>query len=383
MIASLGAILTLNIDVKKVLTHKSGQFVFSPRFQKDAVWDSLVEVKVLCKVIDELPILPSFSAQIEEDLIRKSIFGTAAIEGNPLQEEQVAEILKREPTEDTANKAEKEIGNLKQAYNMLKKDRPSRALTQETIKEVHKIITKDIGHEYNVPGQYRNNMVYVGDEAHGGVYRPPKTLDDINILMKEFVDWINSEEISNHGPIIRAALAHYHFALIHPFADGNGRTARLVEAMLLRSEEIKYVPIMLSNYYYRNIDEYFRVFSKSERNSNYDITPFLAFFINGLKESADKIKDSITYFIRKFTLRDYYHFILEKHGVTQRQFDLLMMLLDNTKDFTLIDLFKQPFSILYRKVSETTAKRDLKKLSGLGILLHKDNSYNLNIRLLG
>lgn len=375
--------MTLKEEVKKVLTFKSGQFVFSRRFSRDAISESLVEAKVLCKVIDELPILPRFSAQIEEDIIRKSIFGTAAIEGNPLREEQVVNILEKEPNNDYIDKAEKEIRNLKDAYNILKKDIPPKILTQEIIKDIHSMITKDLHHRYNIPGKYRNNEVFVGDEAHGGVYKPPKTLDDIKILMSEFIDWINCEETMSHAPIIRAALAHYHFGLIHPFADGNGRTARLIEAILLRSEGIKYVPIMLSNYYYRNIDEYFMVFSKSENNSDYDITPFLIFFINGLRESAYKIKDGITYYIRKFTMRDYYHFLLEKHGITQRQNDLLMMLLDNSKDFVLNDLFKDPFSILYRKVSESTAKRDIKKLVELGVLSHKNNNYNLNIRALG
>jgi Fic family protein len=95
------------------------------------------------------------------------------------------------------------------------------------------------------------------------------------------MDWINSEELLREDAAIRAALAHYYFALIHPFGNGNGRTARAIEALLLKNDaKIKFfVCVMLSNFYYKNIDNYFRAFSLSERNATYDVTPFLEFFL--------------------------------------------------------------------------------------------------------
>ena len=122
----------------------------------------------------------------------------------------------------------------------------------------------------------------VGNEEHGGVYTPPKILDDIKNLMKEFIDWINSPDVLQEDPVIRAACAHYYFALIHPFGDGNGRTARAIEAILLRSSGFRFVYNMLSNFYYKNIDDYFWSFSLAGRNKEGDITPFLEFFRKGL-----------------------------------------------------------------------------------------------------
>lgn len=202
--------------------------------------------------------------------------------------------------------------------------------------------------------------------------------------MATFVDWINSKEITALNPFIRAALAHYHFCLIHPFGDGNGRTARLIEALLLQTSNVKYVPKELSNYYYRTVDDYYISFSKSIKLKK-DVTPFLAFMLTGSIESLQNIKQSIVYFIRKFSLRDFYAFEKRNKRITKRQFDLLLLLLDNPIKFTLKDLLeKTPFSLIYNRVSTQTARRDLKKLTEKDILLlSSDNTYSLNLRALG
>ena len=382
-----------NSLVKKVLTLKSGKFVFSNRFNKQRLFELLIEAKILCRTINDLPILPDIASQLEEEVIRKSIFGTAAIEGNPLKEEQVNQILSKEELNDLEEKQKKaatEIQNLKFVYGLIKTSKPEKApveLTEESIKTIHFTITQDIQHKYNIPGQYRSETVKVGDKEHGGVYTPPKILEDIKVLMKEFILWINSKELLEADPLIRAGLAHFYLGLIHPFSDGNGRTARIVESMLLSQSGLKYVPVMLSNYYYKNIDEYFRVFSisiNSIKKKRYDLTPFLEFIIKGIVESEEEIKGKITFIIRKFTLRDYYESLRKNKKITQRQHDFLMVLLDNMKPFKLVDLFENPlFKVLYKNVSERTARRDIDKLLKMKLLISEDKGYKLHFRTLG
>ncbi|MDI6752161.1 MAG: Fic family protein [bacterium] len=363
--------------VKKVLTFKSGQFVFSQKFSYERLNPLLVEAKILYKTVAELPILPGLAAQIKEELIRKSIFGTAALEGNPLTEEEISQIISL-PDKDRKNQAEKEIQNLKSVYNFIKIQPfydETYLLNEDIVKETHSLITKDIEYPHNTPGQYRNHIVKVGDVEHGGVYTPPKCFDDIKLLMKEFIEWINSDEIRALDPVLRAALAHYHLGLIHPFGDGNGRTARIVETILLQFAGIKYVPIMLSNFYYRNIEDYFWVFSKSRRNKEDDVTPFLELVLRGVIDSLDGIREKITFFIRQFTLRDYYAFLMKEKEIIKRQHDFLIMLLDYFKPFTLSDMFNlSPFNVLYRDVSERTARRDLKKLYKKNLLKYPPSS---------
>jgi Fic family protein len=376
-------------SVKRIFTLKSGYFNFSHRFSMEALTPLLVEATVLHKTVADLPILPELSSRWEEELIRRSIFGTAALEGNPLTEEKVGEIISDSAGVRTTERAEKEIQNLKAAYDHIGTistlDSPLK-ITEKLVKQIHEAVTQKIKYKQNLPGGYRNHKVKVGDTEHGGVYTPPKCLPDIENLMKEYVGWLNSDEVVTLDAFFRAALAHYHLGLIHPFGDGNGRTARLVEALVLEVAGIKYVPLMLSNFYYRNIDDYFLMFSQSRKDKQHDVTAFLKFVLRGAVESLNETKDNITFFIRKFTLRDYYHYLRGKKAITQRQHDFLRTLLEgDMRPFDLKDMYSESrFQPLYRDVTERTARRDLAKLKELRLLtVSNDKKYVLHLRTLG
>jgi len=373
--------------VREFLTFKSGKFYFNEKYDFSQIDSLLVRATVLNETIVDLPILPGLASQIQPDIMYSSISGTAAIEGNPITVDDVKKIAKGEKVEIYTKKDQQEIKNLIKAYTLLSNIEPAAepfALSEEIFCKLHKIITSNVPDENNVPGKYRNGLVHVGDKAHSGVYTPPKILKDIRNLMREFVEWVNSEEVLHINPFIRASLSHYYFCIIHPFWDGNGRTARLIEAILLRSANIKYVPRELSNYYYRNVDEYYNSFSKAIKLKR-DATPFLKFCLEASVDSLSKVKEIIVYFIRKFSLRDFYRFEKQKKRLTTRQFELLSLLLDHPATFTKKELREnRPFSILYSKVTTQTARRDLKKLvSEKFLLVDENDKYSLNLRAIG
>lgn len=231
--------------MRDFMTFKSGKFYFSEKFDHLKINDLLIRAIVLNETIVDLPILPELSSRLEPEIMYSSISGTAAIEGNPITEEDVKKIAEGQDLEEYTKKDKQEIINLIKAYNLLSSidftDNPF-ILTEDLIRELHKIITDQVPDEHNIPGRYRNGIVHIGDKAHGGIYTPPKILEDVKNLMKEFVSWINSDEITKISPFIRAAIAHYHLCIIHPFWDGNGRTARLIEAIILQAANIKYAP---------------------------------------------------------------------------------------------------------------------------------------------
>ncbi len=373
--------------VKKIPTFKSGNFVFSRKYSLNEIIALLIEARISYKTLSDLPILPEWSSRLEEEIIHRSIFSTAALEGNPLKEDEVTKIIDETHKPGKLKQAELEIENLKALYDFVKTLEPSDSafeLTEELIKEVHTIITRKIDYTSNVPGKYRNHKVQVGDKDHGGVYTPPKCLQDIEKLMKEFIVWINNESLKAEDPYIRAGLAHYYLGMIHPFGDGNGRTARIIEAMLLRTAGIQYVPIMLSSYYYKNIDDYFWAFSLARKNKGKDTTAFIKFVLQGTIDSLNEIKEGIAYNIRRLAMRDYYTFLRNTKKLTQRQYDLLNMLLDSPKSFSLRDLFNvSPFNTLYRNITERTARRDLKKMLEMSLIHLENNKYDLDMKTLG
>lgn len=369
--------------VLRVDTFKSGPFSFRSPTEDLEISYAILQANILFQTVRDLPILPNLASSLDEELIRRSIFGTAAIEGNPLGEEDVSKILANSADVVTTERAKKEILNLSKAYQILGDGNFEKTgITEKLVRTIHTALTNEIDYADNEPGKYRNHRVKVGNEEHGGVYAPPKNLDDIRNLMKEFVSWVNSPEIAELNPFVRASLAHYHFCLIHPFGDGNGRTARLLESIILQSAGIKFVPVMLSNFYYRNIDDYYWAFSNSIKNA--DTGAFVKFSLKGVIESLNEIKGKIIFIIRRLSLSNYYKFLRQRRDISQRQYDLLALLLESPVSFTHDDLHtKEPYKILYRGVSTRTASRDLKKLTLMKLLNVQDKIYLLNFEALG
>lgn len=370
--------------IARVPTFRSGNFVFSRQHDRSEIEPLLYCARLLYDTVIAIPVLPQWSARFGEEIIRRSIFGTAALEGNPLKEEEVGKILHEELKDKKADRAEQEIRNLKAVYTYIGAQPPAPSpveLTEPFIIELHKIITSDISYAANVPGKYRPHEVKVGDKDHGGVYTPPTCLPDIETLTAKLAEWINSDPVKAMDPLLRGALAHYHLGLIHPFGDGNGRVARIAEAFMLRLSNIKYVPTMLSNYYYRKMDAYYWAFSLARKNKGYDVTPFLKFVLEGVIDSLNEIKGGITDNLLSLVVRDYVAHLRETKQLSQRQCDLIHMLLSSRRPVTLPDLLTMtPFNALYRNVSERTARRDLQKLAdqSIGVLRLQDDRYILN-----
>jgi len=363
-------------EIIKIMTFKSGQFVFSSKFEPD-VMEGLLRARLLYSSFQDLPIMPADDNRIYTDLVRRSIFCTAAIEGNPLNEARVNEIIDEPIPEKMKGPAEKEIVNLKNAYAVALEfaQQTNFKLTEALIKKLHSLIVKDLNDEELLPGIYRNHVVKIGNTEHGGVYTPPKTQADIKNLMKTFVTWLGSARMAKSDPIIKAGIAHYHFCLIHPFADGNGRTARLIEAAILFNAGIKYVPVMLSNYYYSNIDQYYTVFSKTIKAKNDSVSHFLKFVIDGFIKSTEDVSSSVKDLIRTLLLRQHYEVNLKAKLINQRQFDLLNYILTQD-DKIYLEKF---LIIIFKTVSVRTARRDLDKLNEEGFLIIEgDSQYIVN-----
>jgi len=371
-------------SVIKIPTFKSGNFVFSSRYDRTELGPKIYGLTLLYKTVISLPVLPEWSTRFNAEIIKKSIFGTAALEGNPLSEEDVGKIIEDKGKKEAVQRAEQEIINLKTVYETIRQQEPTdqpAKLEESSIREKHKAITKDIDYGTNIPGTYRNHKVVVGNKDHGGVYTPPKCLPDIQNLMKEFCTWINSKEIMGLDAIVRAALTHYHLGLIHPFGDGNGRAARVIEASLLHVSGTKLVPTMLSNYYYRNIDDYFWAFSLARKNKDHDVTPFIRFVLDGVMDSLQEIERGVVSYLRQLLMRDYLAFLRKAKTITQRQNDLIDTILHSSPyaEITLQDLTNtSPYKAFYRGISERTARRDLQKLCDLLLLLQEHGKYKLN-----
>ncbi len=216
---------------------------------------------------------------LEEHNLVKSSFSSNSIEGNPLSQEEVTNLILggRVP----ANRDEKEVKNY---FLILKQIGDGYStLDIDTILKIHKELLEGVENE--IGGEIRNKKVVVGNPSLDGTvvikHEPPKhTKDEIKKLLEELIAWANtSEEL----PILKAGIYHHEFVYIHPFADGNGRTCRLSTTLLLNKSGYRINKYFILDDYY-DIDRIQYSDSLHSADSG-DKTEWLEYFTDGVKYS--------------------------------------------------------------------------------------------------
>ncbi len=141
-------------------------------------------------------------------------------------------------------------------------------------------------------------------------------------------------QFKDQDPLIQALALHFHFAAMHPFLDGNGRTARAVEALMLqRAGLTDHLFIAMSNYYYDEKNAYLAALS-AVTPPGYDITPFLLFGLRGIKIQCERLFGEIRFNVAKSIFKNTMHELFgrletrRKRIVAERQLRMLNVLLE-------------------------------------------------------
>jgi hypothetical protein len=133
--------------------------------------------------------------------------------------------------------------------------------------------------------------------------------------------------------LIQALALHYHIGAMHPFLDGNGRTARAVEAAMLQRAGLRDTLIAMSNYYYDEKNAYLAALAKT-RAAGHDLTPFLLFGLKGIELQCRRLAAEITREVQKALFRDVMYDLFNrlastrKRVIAKRQVELLKLFLD-------------------------------------------------------
>ncbi len=297
-------------------------------------WVLLGEVQSKCEHVAGVPLPIPAHDHLNRVYLAKGALATTAIEGNTLSEEEVQKHLAGELRLPPSKQyLAREIDNIVAACNDVWRDESGRfeTLTVDAVKEFNRRVLDGLQlDESVVPGKVRTHSVGV---AH---YRaaPP---EDCEYLLERLCEWLSSPEFSPPGQtalafaVLRAVLAHLYLAWIHPFGDGNGRTARLVEFCILVHAGVPQPSAhLLSNHYNATRAEYYRQLDLASRSGG-DIIPFLRYAVQGL---VDGLRDQL-HVIRKVQLdiawRDFLNESLRKlkpSESTQRKRHLALALSD-------------------------------------------------------
>ncbi|CCX35999.1 uncharacterized conserved protein [Clostridium sp. CAG:1000] len=211
----------------------------------------------------------------------RSIHSSLAIEANSLSFDQVKDIIDGKKVIGPQD----EIQEVKNAYEAYKLIKEVNQYSIKDLKKVHGVMTYLTVDE---SGEFRKGNEGVFDEKGNCIHvcPPPEQVDE---LMKQLFKWMEDNNGIIH-PLILSSVFHYEFVFIHPFKDGNGRTARLWQNVILSNWEklFEYVPIESQIKKYQ--EEYYSAIANCDHNGN--STEFIEFMLKMIDETLEDLMDS-------------------------------------------------------------------------------------------
>lgn len=267
--------------------------MLQPKFKyNNIIVKLLTRISAARETILNSPLIPKWNVTLRQEAIIHSAHSSTSIEGNRLSLEQVSELaMGREITATRRDK--QEVLNYLDALKNLKNLIKDNFITEKDILNIHRMVTKNTLNNLADSGVYRNRYVVVGNRFTGEIFfRPPQNLE-VPGLVKNLLEWINSEESKELDPVIESGVVHYEFARIHPFVDGNGRTARVLAALILYLRGFDTNQFFcLDDYYDSDRPAYYKAL-QSVKPDTLDLTDWLEYFVKGVNISIEAVKERI------------------------------------------------------------------------------------------
>ena len=268
--------------------------MFKPNFRiTPKITSALMQIEACRQAINDLPIDATVLQHLRETAALITTHYSTQIEGNRLTLPEVAEAIKgaRMPGRE---RDEREVRNHYLALGTMEQmvEKPGAVLADD-IERLHGLVLN--GRDRLSP--YRTVQNVIRDASTGSIVYLPPEAHDVPELMRELVEWINAELTDGELPApIVAALAHYQFATIHPYLDGNGRTARLLATLILRNAGYGLKGIYsLDEHYAKSLPSYYSALTVGSHNyyegrAGGDVTPFVTYFCAGMADAFTKVR---------------------------------------------------------------------------------------------
>jgi cell filamentation protein, protein adenylyltransferase len=270
--------------------------MFEPRFRiTGRVAKALMAIEADRQIIANLPLSTRMLDSLRRTARLLSTHFSTQIEGNRLTRSQVQKVVEGEGSFPGRERDEAEVRHYFAATEYVEKlGRRTEALKEKTVRTIHGLVMTG----RRTPTSYRDGQNVIRDARTGRIVYMPPEAKDVPALLRDLVRWINSSLAAGELPVpVVAALAHYQFATIHPYFDGNGRTARLLTTLLLHRSGYGLNGIYsLEEYYAANLDGYYAGLSQGPSHNYYfgraeaDVTPFVDYFCIGMTDAFAKVR---------------------------------------------------------------------------------------------
>lgn len=256
---------------------------------------AIVESKA---VIERAKLLPKNEIKLRRQALIRMSHSSTGIEGNILNFKQVEAIAARKKIDAPARdvyEVENYLKTLKYIEKIVDNNQP---ITEKTLLKIHKLVT-DKTLPSDQSGHYRKGPIYVVRRRIGLpdeiVYTGPDSRD-VPSLCRDLIQWLKEGEKRDTNPVIVAGIIHQEIAAIHPFQDGNGRTARAMATLTLYRRGYDFRRLFaLEDYYNKDRGKYYGAIDvgKNYKERKTDITPWLEYFVRGFKEEIDNVRTQV------------------------------------------------------------------------------------------
>ncbi|MFA7300913.1 MAG: Fic family protein [Candidatus Shapirobacteria bacterium] len=354
--------------------------MFSPLFTiNNKILKNIGSIEAAKAIIDEAPLIPAYEKQFQQEAVVRTVHFGTRIEGNDLTYQEVAKLVEGREITGTARDIQ-EVINYRNVMSYLEElwalfdanmplpeekfdpdiDKKNRFFfySETIVKKIHALTTYKVISSTET-GEYRRQQVVLKNTRTGEVaHRPPPAIE-VPYLMQDYIDWLNSVESRDIHPAIKSAITHYILIAIHPFIEGNGRSARAFAILPLYVEKYDIRRLFsLEEYFDRNAEIYYNVIqSTHEQNSDIflrNLTNWIEYFCEALAIELTRVKDKVQTLSRDLKFKQK----LGGHQVhlTERQIKLVEFM----QQFG--GLRMSDAKSLLPMISDDTIWRDLKKL---------------------
>ena len=367
-------------------THPWIRFELDLRSASPWFWMLLGEACSKCDHISSVPLQPAIAAHLHQLYLAKGALATTAIEGNTLSEDEVVKHLEGKlrlpPSKEYLAR---EIDNIVVACNRIGEALRSgheQKLDVELIKRFNREVLDTLKVEEGVvPGHVRSHSVGVAR------YRGAPA-EDCEYLLDRLCSWLAGPDLSPVNvavemrmahAIIRAILAHLYLAWIHPFGDGNGRTARLVEFFILETSGVPSPAAhLLSNHYNQTRSEYYRQLDQASQSGG-EVLPFVKYalqgFVDGLRAQLEVVREQQWHVSWQNYVHDRFRSRTSESEVRRRHLVLDLSASSTPVPLSRLAGISPRIAAAYAKKTPKTLSRDVSALIEMGLIEQTADGY--------
>jgi Fic family protein len=274
--------------------------MFNPQYKlTDEIVAMLTAIAEAKSIIDRAKLLPQQEVKLRRQALIRMTHSSTAIEGNILNVKQVEDLYARQKVDAPSRDIHEVENYIKTLRYISAAVERGDSISEKLILKIHGFVTaKTIPEDQS--GYYRKGPVYVVRRGWGSrdevVYTAPEA-KKIPQLVQGLVAWIKSSNKRKVDPVIAAGIVHAEVAAVHPFSDGNGRTARALATFILYERGYDFRRLFaLEDYYNKNRPSYYEAINmgKSYKERQRDFTSWLEYFVEGFREEISSVRRKVT-----------------------------------------------------------------------------------------